>query len=80
MDCSTPGFPVHHQLPEPTQNHVHYIGDVIQLSHPLLSLLLLPSNLPIELYIPGVQVNTTMKHLLTGNIVVESSDFGVSQT
>ena len=46
MDCSTPGFPVHHQLPEPTQNHVHYIGDVIQLSHPLLSLLLLPSVFP----------------------------------
>ena len=46
MDCSTPGFPVHHQLPEPTQNHVHYIGDVIQLSHPLLSLLLLPTIFP----------------------------------
>ena len=37
MDCSTPGFPVHHQLPEPTQTHVHYIGDAIQPSHPLLS-------------------------------------------
>ena len=37
MDCSTPGFPVHHQLPEPTQTHVHRIGDAIQPSHPLLS-------------------------------------------
>ena len=37
MDCSTPGFPVHHQLPEPTQTHVHWVGDVIQPSHPLLS-------------------------------------------
>ena len=37
MDCSTPGFPVHHQLPEPTQIHVHWAGDAIQLSHPLLS-------------------------------------------
>ena len=35
MDCSTPGFPVHHQLPEPTQTHVHHIGDAIQPSHPL---------------------------------------------
>ena len=37
MDCSTPGFPVHHQLPEPTQTHVHWIGDAIQPSHSLLS-------------------------------------------
>ena len=33
MDCITPDFPVHHQLPEPTQTHVHRIGDAIQLSH-----------------------------------------------
>ena len=33
MDCSKPGFPVHHQLPEPTQTHVHHIGDAIQPSH-----------------------------------------------
>ena len=37
MDCSIPGFPVHHQLPEPTQTHTHRIGDVIQPSHPLSS-------------------------------------------
>ena len=37
MDCSTPGFPVHHQFPELTQTHVHCIGDAIQPSHPLLS-------------------------------------------
>ena len=37
MDCSTPGFPVHHQLPEMTQTHVHWVGDAIQPSHPLLS-------------------------------------------
>ena len=37
MDCSTLGFPVHHQLPEPTQTHVHRFSDVIQQSHPLLS-------------------------------------------
>ena len=37
MDCSTPGFPVFHQLPEFTQTHVHRVGDAIQPSHPLLS-------------------------------------------
>ena len=37
IDCSTPGLPVHHQLPEFTQTHVHWIGDAIQPSHPLLS-------------------------------------------
>ena len=37
MNCSTPGLPVHHQLPEFTQTHVHQIGDAIQPSHPLTS-------------------------------------------
>ena len=37
MDCTTPGFPVHYQLPELTQIHVHRVGDAIQPSHPLLS-------------------------------------------
>ena len=37
MDCSTPGFPVHHQLLEFTQTHVHWVGDAIQSSHPLSS-------------------------------------------
>ena len=43
MDCSTPGFHVHHQLPEPTQTHAHWVSDTsnhLILSHPLL---LLPS-------------------------------------
>ena len=35
MDCSTSGIPVHHQLPEFTQTHVHWVGDAIQPSHPL---------------------------------------------
>ena len=46
MDCSMPGFPVHHQLLELTQTHVHWVGDAIQPSHPLLSPLLLPSIFP----------------------------------
>ena len=37
MDCSTPGLPVHHQLPEFTQTHVHQVSDAIQPSHPLSS-------------------------------------------
>ena len=37
MNCSTPGLPVHHQLPEFTQTHVHRVGDAIQPSHPLWS-------------------------------------------
>ena len=37
MDFSTPGIPVHHQLPEYTQTHVHWVGDTIQPSYPLLS-------------------------------------------
>ena len=37
MDRSTPGFPVHQQLPELVQTHVHRVGDAIQLSHPLSS-------------------------------------------
>ena len=37
MDCSTPGFPVHHQPPELSQTHVHWISDAIQPPHPLLS-------------------------------------------
>ena len=46
MDYSTPGLPVHHQLPEFTQTHVHWVGDAIQhliLCHPLL---VLPSVFP----------------------------------
>ena len=45
-DCSTPGLPVHHQLPEPTQTHVHWVSDAISyliLCHPLL---FLPSIFP----------------------------------
>ena len=37
MNCTTPGLPVHHQLPESSQTHVHGVGDAIQPSHPLLS-------------------------------------------
>ena len=46
MDCSTPGFLVLYHLLEFARSHVHWVGDPIQPSHPLLSPLLLPSNFP----------------------------------
>ena len=46
MNCSTPGLPVHHQLLEITQTHVHRVGDGILPSHSLSSLLLVPSTPP----------------------------------
>ena len=46
MNGSTPGLPVHHQLPEFTQTQVHWVGDAIQPSHPLCPLLLLTSISP----------------------------------
>ena len=46
MDCSMPSLPVHHQLPELTQTHVHCVSDAIQPSHPCCPLLLLPSVFP----------------------------------
>ena len=45
MDCSTPGSPVHHQLPKLAQTHVHWVGDTIQTSHPL------PSPFPSAFYL-----------------------------
>ena len=46
MNCSTPGLPVHNQLPELIQTHVHWVGDAIQPSHPLSSPSLLTSSFP----------------------------------
>ena len=46
MDCSIPGFPVHHQLPELAQTHICQVSDAIQPSHPLWPLLLQPSFFP----------------------------------
>ena len=50
MDWSTPGLPVHHQLPELAQTHVHWVGDDIQPSHPLSS----PS--PLSSIFPSIRV------------------------
>ena len=56
MDYSTPGFPVHHRLPELTQTHVHQVGDAIQPAHPPL---LLPS------IFPSIRV-FSVRHLASG--------------
>ena len=53
MDCSTPGLPVHHQLPELAQTHVHGVGDAIPPSHPLPS----PSPPPMDCSLPGSSVH-----------------------
>ena len=50
MDCSTPGFPVHHQLPALAQTHVHRISDAMKPSHPLSS----PSS-PVSIF-PSIRV------------------------
>ena len=59
MDCSTPGFPVHHQLPELTQTHVHRVSDAIQTPHPLSS----PS--PPTFNLPSIRVfsNESVLHI-----------------
>ena len=46
MNSSTPGFSVHHQLPDSTETQVHWVGDAIQPSHPLSSTSPLPSIFP----------------------------------
>ena len=60
MNRSTPGLPVHHQLPEFIQTHVHRVHDAIQPSHPRSSLLLLP---PIP---PSITVFSNESTLLMG--------------
>ena len=59
MDCSMPGFPVHHQLPEHIQTHVHWVRYDIQLSHPLSS----PS--PPAFNLPSIRVfsNESVLHI-----------------
>ena len=59
MDCSMPGLPVHHQLLEFTQTHGHWVGDVVQPSHPHQPLLLLPSIFPSI----GVFLNESVLHI-----------------
>ena len=59
MDCSTPGLPVHHQLPELVQTHVQWVGDTIQSSHPL------PSPFPPAFNISSIRVFSNESVLCT---------------
>ena len=70
MDHSTPGLPVHHQLPEFTQTHVYSVGDAIQPSHPLSS----PSSLCLQSF-PALQSFQMSQFFTSGgqNIGVSAS-------
>ena len=57
MDCSTPGFSVHHQLLELAQTHVHRVSDVIQPSHPITLSLLFHYNDVDKVLISGVGIS-----------------------
>ena len=59
MNRSTPGLPIHHQLPEFTQTHVHQVSDAIQPSHPLCRPLLLLPPIP-----PSIRVFSNESTLL----------------
>ena len=59
MDCSTPGFPVHHQLPELTQTDVRRVSNAIQPAHPLLS----PSPPAFNLSVIRVFSNDSVLHI-----------------
>ena len=56
MNRSTPGLPVHHQLPEFTQTHVHRVGDAIQPSHPVVPFSFCPQSLPASESFPMSQL------------------------
>ena len=56
MNRSTPGLPVHHQLPEFTQTHAHRVSDAIQPSHPLSSFSSCPQSLPASESFPVSQL------------------------
>ena len=56
MNCSTPGLPVHHQLPEFTQTHIHRVSDAIQPSHPVVPFSSCPQSLPASESFPMSQL------------------------
>ena len=62
MNCSTPGLPVHHQLPEFTETHVHRVSDAIQPSHPVSPFSSCPQSLPASESFPMSQLFTWPKY------------------
>ena len=71
MNCSKPGLPVHHQLPESTQTHVHWVSDAVQPSHPLSS----PSPPPVNLS----QYQCLFQWVSSSHQVVKVSEFQLQQ-
>ena len=67
MDCRTPEFPVHHQLLKLAQIHVHWVGDAIQQSHPLLS----PS--PPSFIFPSIRIFSNESVLWSGGPSIGAS-------
>ena len=59
MDCSSPGIPVHHQLLELTQTHVHRVCDAIQPSHPVIPFSSCPQSFPASGSFPMSQLFTS---------------------
>ena len=77
MNHSTPGLPVHHQLPEFTQTYVHWVGDAIQPSHPLSSPSLpAPKSLPASESFPMSQLFTWARKSKRQRILVGYSPWG----
>ena len=72
MNLSTPGLPVHHQLPEFTQTHVHQVSDANQPSHPLLSAF------PPALIFPSIRVFSSESVLHTKWLKYWSFSFSIS--
>ena len=72
MDCSTPVFPVHHQLSELAQTHVHGVGDAIQPSHPVVPFSSCLQSFPASGYFPMSQFSTS-----GGKIIAISSSASV---
>ena len=72
MNCSAPGFPVLHHLLELVQTHAHWVGDAIQLPHPLSPLLLLP------LIFPSIRVFSNESALLIRQPKYWSFSFSIS--
>ena len=58
MNCSMPGLPIHHQLPEFTETHVYRVGDAIQPSHPLVPFSSCPQSFPAPKSFPVSQLFT----------------------
>ena len=81
MDCSTPGCPVLHYLPEFTEIYVHWVGDAIQPSHPLLPTSLLALDLsqnPLSMEFSRQNTGVGSHSLFQGIFLTRGSNLGLS--